>query len=228
MTEQESGTYIGDLFNKKRKEINDSKKNKEKRLRICIQKELRSDKLPDTYEIEIEDKMSKLEKKEGKIQKFVFTHIHDDENARSFEGVVTKSGKLKAVEDEKHVEKVVKRNKTTLHEALSTKETLELEESPLATNQIRFGQEIPTRRSEQPTEGMTLAKRIDRVKLREMILAKFEQKEHWKARDMNKDFRQKDGYLKETLREVAEYINSGEHHGCYRIKAQYRLTKFKK
>ena len=75
---------------------------------------------------------------------------------------------------------------------------------------------------------MKLADRMSRAKLRGAILAKFEKKEYWKAKDLNKDLRQKDGFLKEVLKEVADYENSGEHHGCYRIKAQYRLAKFNK
>ena len=197
------------------------KKKKKKRLQFSLTEEIRSESVPDTYNVEIEERM----KQKNKIEQFVFTHAHDDFKARSFEALVTKKGKMKAVEDEKHLVKVVKRNKKALYESLTKNETLELPEGTGSSNSIRFGNEISTRRSKQPTEDMKLADRLSRTKLREKILEKFEKKEYWKAKDLNKDLRQKDSYLKEVLKEVAEYENSGEHHGCYRIKAQYRLAK---
>jgi hypothetical protein len=225
LIDQPNGTHLGDLFNCKDAKSNSSSK-KKKRLRFSVREQLRADTVPDVYDIEIEEK----NKQKEKIEKFVFTHVYDNTKARSFEGLVTKSGKMKAVEDEKHVEKVVKRNKMALYESLTKNETLELPEgmSSAAASSIRFGQDIPTRRTKQPEEHMQIAQRISKTKLRDAILAKFEQKEFWKAKDLNKAFRQKDSFFKEVLKEVAEYENSGEHHGCYRIKEQYRLAKFKK
>ena len=39
-------------------------------------------------------------------------------------------------------------------------------------------------------------------------------------------FATKGWFLKGSFEEVADYENSGEHHGCYRIKAQHRLGNF--
>ena len=218
--ERPNGEYLGDLMN-----IAKHDKKKKKRLQFSLNEGIRSETVPDAYNIEIEEKMKQKEK----VEQFVFTHVYDSTKARSFEALVTKKGKMKpTVESEEHLEKVIKRNKMALYESLTKNETLELPEGSGASNSIRFGQEISTRRSKQPTETMKLADRMSRAKLRGAILAKFEKKEYWKAKDLNKDLRQKDGFLKEVLKEVADYENSGEHHGCYRIKAQYRLAKFNK
>ena len=64
-------------------------KKKKKRLQFSLNEGIRSETVPDAYDIEIEEKMKQKEK----IEQFVFTHVYDSTKARSFEALVTKKGK---------------------------------------------------------------------------------------------------------------------------------------
>jgi transcription initiation factor TFIIF subunit beta len=64
--------------------------------------------------------------------------------------------------------------------------------------------------------------KMDEETLRSLIFRQFEQQDLWTLKDLNAQFKQPDGYLKDVLKKLCSFHRRGEHKNCYELLQVYK------
>jgi len=209
---------------------------------ISVTKELLSNENPSEFEVKwttVGDKKSSRRRRNSTkktrapaassacIDMMVFSEVQDEEAKHRIEGTIKRSGFLKVAGKQTKINQFLRNREDKAMEPKRTTQELYEQRRLTYTKPINIqpAPKAKTRKDIKPQSPAGPRVRVERKLLRSMIFAKYEKKDFWKLKELNKEFRQPENFLKTVMKELAVYHKKGPHKGYYEIKKEYKSEK---